>query len=88
MLSVVLIIAGFFAIVLSIPQLIQIIKMKNADEFSLLSWLVWLIYQSVALIYTIKIGAHAYTAINAAWVTFYLFTILLIIKYRKPKAKT
>jgi uncharacterized protein with PQ loop repeat len=85
MIATLLLIAGMIAVVLSVPQLIQLVKIKNSDELNLFSWIVWFIYQVIALSYSISINALPYALINTLWIIFYAVMVFLIIKYR-PKA--
>ncbi|HOR23535.1 hypothetical protein KBB76_01420 [Candidatus Saccharibacteria bacterium] len=88
MYAVLLMIAGFIAVLCSIPQFFQLLKKKRSDEFNLFSWSVWATYQVFALLYTMSVQAHAYSVINSLWIVFYSIMIFLIIKYRvKPSKK-
>ncbi|GAC1390424.1 MAG: hypothetical protein NVSMB46_00040 [Candidatus Saccharimonadales bacterium] len=65
----------------SFPQIRQIYKMKNSDEFSLFSWIAWFISQVAALIYSISIHSIPYLIVNIMWIAFYITMISLILKY-------
>lgn len=79
-------VAGIFAIAISVPSIFQLIKTKRSDELSLSSWIGWIIYQVIALFYSIHINATLYIIINTLWISFYTVMVLFIIKYRvKPK---
>lgn len=69
----------------ALPQVRQILVMKNSDEFNLLSWLAWSIAQITALVYSITIHSLPYVVVNLGWITFYLVMTVLIVKYRHPK---
>jgi hypothetical protein len=88
MLGLLLLTAGGVAIALSLPQLFQLIKLKRSDEFNLWTWGIWLVYQLIALSYSLSIHAYAYVVVNALWCSFYALMIVLIFTYRpKPKRK-
>ena len=90
-LAVALAITGTISVLAAIPQLLQLYKVKRSDEFSAFSWTIWLIYQLVALAYTISINKPVYIAINGLWVIFYSVMVGLIFVYRLPskrKSKT
>ncbi len=73
----------FASVLMSLPQLRQLWRIKNSDEFSLSSWIAWLIAQLSSLVYAIAIKSTPYLIVNALWLSFYVMMILLIIKYRK-----
>lgn len=88
-LATALAITGCLSVIAVIPQLLQLLKIKRSDEFSLISWTTWLIYQVVSVLYTISIKVWVYAAINILWVLFYATMVYLIIKYRvKTKRKS
>jgi uncharacterized protein with PQ loop repeat len=77
-----LLITGTASILATLPQLTRLIKLKRSGEFSIISWIVWLIYQIVTLAYAISLGVRAYEIINSLWVIFYLTMVVLILRYR------
>lgn len=82
-LSFILLVSGTASVIAALPQLGKLLRIKTAKEFSLFSWVVWLIYQSISVAYSIQIHAYAYVVINALWTAFYITMVLLIIKYRR-----
>jgi uncharacterized protein with PQ loop repeat len=74
------------SVLAALPQLKQIWKMKNADEFNLLSWAAWALAQMTALFYALFIHSLPYLIVNIMWLTFYGTMIGLILKYRHGKA--
>ena len=70
------------SITASVPQLRQLIITKASDEFSLLSWGVWLGTQLVSLAYVISIKNTLLIGANLLWASFYLAMVYLIIHYR------
>lgn len=82
-LATLLLISGFAAVIASIPQLIQLIRIKESDEFNLTTYFIWITYQLISIFYTASIHAYVYTAINILWVLYYIVIIALIVKYRK-----
>lgn len=79
--------AGLFALLVSIPSIVRLVQTRCSDEFSITSWVGWLGYQLVALVYSIQIQAQAYIVINIVWISFYIVMLALIFKYRKPVKK-
>lgn len=75
-------IAGFFAIAISFPSVIKLVKVKSSHEFSITSWTGWLAYQIVALIYGIYIWVIPFIIVNLLWITFYVIMLYLIWHYR------
>ena len=84
-LVVILLVAGTASVVASIPQLVRLIRLKHSDEFSVISWSVWLLYQVVSLIYAFSINSVPYIVINLLWVIFYISMIVLILRYKSSK---
>lgn len=78
---------GTASVLAAIPQLIRLIKLKHAHEFSLFSWIIWLVYQLVSVAYSADIKAYAYVAINSLWVVFYLVMVILIFRYRQQRPR-
>lgn len=78
-------IAVFFSLVASIPQVMTLYRVKCSDEFQLTTWIVWLFMQVVSLVYMTSIGNLLLIVANTLWVMFYLLMMVLIIVYR-PKA--
>jgi uncharacterized protein with PQ loop repeat len=74
------------SVLAALPQLKQIWKMKNSDEFNLLSWVSWALAQLTALFYSLYLHSIPYLIVNILWLSFYVTMIGLIIKYRKGKA--
>lgn len=79
------IIAALIAIAAGIPQVIQLLKVRNSDEFELGTWLIWLVSQGFSLLYVASIGNTLLTIVNVGWVSFYAVMVVLIIRFR-PKA--
>jgi uncharacterized protein with PQ loop repeat len=75
-------ITTFTSVFTALPQLKQLWRMKNSDEFSLFSWVAWCLSQIAALFYSITIHSIPYLLVNIAWISFYLLMISLIIKFR------
>jgi uncharacterized protein with PQ loop repeat len=73
----------FASVFTALPQLKQLWKMKNSDEFNLFSWVAWCLSQVTALFYSITIHSVPYLLVNIAWISFYVVMIGLILKYRR-----
>ena len=76
-------ITTFGSIFTAFPQIKQLRKMKNSDEFNIFSWTAWSIGQVTALIYSITIHSIPFIIVNIGWVTYYVIIMSLIFKYRK-----
>jgi hypothetical protein len=72
------------AICAGIPQLRKLILAKQADEFSISTWLIWLFSQTAALAYALSMNDILYAIVSAFWLTFYAAMVILIFKYRTP----
>jgi uncharacterized protein with PQ loop repeat len=86
-LALLLLVTGFISVVAAVPQLIKLLKVKRSDELSLFSWVAWLLYQVVSLLYSVAVQKYVYTFVNSLWVAFYLVMVILIVKYGHSPAK-
>jgi hypothetical protein len=71
------------SVLTALPQIKQLLVMKNADEFNLLTWVAWLLAQMAALVYAISIHSLPYLLVNVMWICFYVTMLALILKYRR-----
>lgn len=78
------------AICAGAPQLRKLLVTKQSDEFSVTTWVIWLVAQAVSLIYAISIKDPLYTTVCALWTAFYIVMVGLIIHFRRvqPAAET
>ncbi len=76
------------AIVAGIPQLRRLLITKQADEFSIWTWIIWLFSQITALAYGWSTGDLLYSAVALFWLSFYTVMVTLIIKYRSRSQST
>jgi hypothetical protein len=67
----------------ALPQIRQLLVMKNSDEFNVLTWVAWLLAQLAALVYAVSIHSLPYLLVNIMWIGFYTTMIALIVKYRR-----
>lgn len=67
-----------------LPQIKQLLTAKRSDEFSLHTWSIWTVTQLATLIYVIGLGEALMMYVNLAWVSFYAFMVVLIVRYRRP----
>lgn len=76
-----------FATVISVvamaPQIKQLLKTKQSEEFSLTTWSIWAVYQIIALSYAVTLGSLPFMLTNLAWIAFYTAMLTLIVRYRK-----
>lgn len=73
------------AICAGAPQLRKLMITKQSDEFSLTTWIIWLVAQTVSLIYALTVKDRLYALVCVLWVAFYVVMVGLIVKYRTPK---
>ncbi|MFZ1258016.1 MAG: hypothetical protein WAQ25_00940 [Candidatus Saccharimonas sp.] len=81
------IISSFTAIVMSIPQVRQLLIEKRSDELNIATWATWLVSQFVVLLYVTSRGEHIMMITNTIWCTFYAVMISLILYYRMRPGK-
>lgn len=79
-------ISGFVALSAGGFQLLKLLKKRNSDELNLGTWLMWAATQTVSTAYAISLGDPLLIAMSAAWVSFYLFMSVLIIKFSSSRA--
>ena len=84
-LAILLLVSGSASVLAVIPQLVKLIKLKHSDELSLVSWVVWFLYEVISLMYAFSINSLPYIIINALWVVFYIAMIILIVRYKSSK---
>lgn len=82
MLETLYITAVIVSIAASLPQVRQLVAVKASDEFSLTTWLLWLLTQGVALVYVMSLHNMLLIAAGVLWVSFYAVMVYLIIHYR------
>ena len=87
MIEIVFLIVQFATLVASFPQVVRLIKMKQSDELSIITWSIWLISQSVSLLYVVSINNAPLIIVNVSWVIYYLSMLVLILKYRANNKK-
>jgi uncharacterized protein with PQ loop repeat len=75
-------IGAIAAVFAGVPQLRKLLQSKQADEFSVPTWTIWLFSQVAALMYALSIHDLLYTLVSAFWTVFYAFMVVLIFKYR------
>lgn len=78
--------AVLLALAGTVPQMLLLVKVKNSEEFSLTTWLIWIVSQVISFFYALSVGAFAYMAACAVWIAFYVAMAALIVKYRPKDA--
>lgn len=81
-------IGTFAAICAGIPQLRKLFLSKQADDFSVSTWLVWLFSQVTALGYALSMHDMLYAGVSAFWLSFYAVMVAMILKYRSDSSGT
>jgi len=66
-----------------VPQIIRIIKTKSSEDLSILTWVVGMIGVTFNFIYSLIINRTELIIYATSDVILVLFTLILIIKYRK-----
>lgn len=66
----------------ALPQIKRLITTKASDEFSLTTWAVWFMTQSISLAYSVSIHNALLIGANVLWVLFYGVMAYLIVHYR------
>jgi uncharacterized protein with PQ loop repeat len=84
--EIIYIVGVMVAICAGLPQIIQLVKSKASDEFSVPTWGMWLVTQCSSLAYAISISNAILVGVNLAWMSFYLIMISLILWYRRRPA--
>jgi len=64
-----------------------LMRAKQSDEFSLSTWVVWLVTQCITLVYVTSIGNKLMMVVSVAWITFYVAMISLIIYYHPARKR-
>ncbi|MGE5327835.1 MAG: hypothetical protein ACM3KH_00720 [Thiobacillus sp.] len=72
----------------SIPQIKQLLVLKKSDELNLFTWTSWAISQITSLAYAIYLKSIPFIVVNIVWTGFYVFMLILIVKYRNTKETT
>jgi len=85
--EIIYLVTTFASVFTALPQVKQLLAMKDSDEFNLFTWVAWFLAQVAALFYSLSIHSLPYFMVNIAWISFYIAMISLIIKYRGATAK-
>jgi len=85
--EIIYLVTTFISVFTALPQVKQLLAMKDSDEFNLFTWIAWCLAQVSALFYSISIHSMPYLMVNIAWIGFYIAMISLIIKYRSTTVK-
>jgi uncharacterized protein with PQ loop repeat len=85
--EIIYLVTTFISVFTALPQIKQLLAMKDSDEFNLFTWIAWCLAQVSALFYSISIHSTPYLMVNIAWIGFYIAMIGLIIKYRGATAE-
>jgi uncharacterized protein with PQ loop repeat len=80
-------VATFGSIITAFPQIRQLWKMKNSEEFNILTWCAWGVAQVTTLVYSITIHSLPFILVNIGWVSYYAVILSLIFKYRNGGSK-
>ncbi|OGL34295.1 hypothetical protein A3F64_02545 [Candidatus Saccharibacteria bacterium RIFCSPHIGHO2_12_FULL_42_8] len=75
------ILAQMVSLVMSWPQLHRILVLKEAEEFSLTTWSMWLAAQTVTTIYSAMAHQLLWFIVSVIWMIFDIAIVTLIIKY-------
>lgn len=75
---------AFVALSACLPQIKKLLAARRSDEFSLQTWGIWTMTQFATLVYVTSLGEVLMMFVNLAWVSFYAFMVILIVRYRRP----
>ncbi len=75
------------AIFAGFPQLYKLFKSKQADEFSMSTWMVWLFAQVTGFAYALSMKDKLFAAVSLFWLAFYAVMVTLIFRYRNSPAE-
>lgn len=75
------------AILAAFPQLYQLFKTRQSDEFNVSTWTTWLVTQCVSLLYVSSLGNKLMIAVNIAWISFYFAMTVMIIYYHPGRRR-
>lgn len=75
--------SSVIAILMSLPQVRQLLVEKSSEELNIGTWATWLCSQFVVLLYVASKGEKVMIATNIVWCTFYIIMITLILYYRR-----
>lgn len=77
------------SIIACAPQLLQLVKVKQSNEFELRTWIIWFIAQVISTIYLLSLQTYLVALFSTAWMIFYAAMVWLILYYRyKPGGQT
>ncbi|NLA43171.1 hypothetical protein GX865_03415, partial [Candidatus Saccharibacteria bacterium] len=77
------------SILACVPQVLQLLRVKQSTEFELRTWTIWLVSQTISTIYFFEIKAYLVAIFAIGWSLFYLAMVALIIYYRyRPGSET
>ena len=66
-----------------IPQLHKLIKTKNSEGLSVLSWVLWSVSSLAHVIYSVTLGRYELIIASVSEFTLILMTLVLSLKYNK-----
>lgn len=75
------ILAQMVSLIMSWPQLHRLLILKEADEFSLATWSMWLAAQTVTTVYAAVTQQLLWFIVSLIWMVFDIAIVTLIIKY-------
>lgn len=75
------------AIFAGLPQLRKLFLAKQADEFSISTWSIWLFSQITAFAYALSMKDMLYAMVSLFWLCFYAVMVTMIFKYRGNSAQ-
>ena len=71
-----------------LPQVFHLIRVKDSTGISIWMWILWLIADSLLLIYAISINSLIFAVIHGYYILIGILVIILTLMYRRPVANT
>lgn len=81
-------IGGIIAMGGMLPQIIHLLRVKDSTGLSIIAWFIWVAGDSLLLAYAITIRDPIFIMIHVFYVGAGVATIILAMKYRRPKEKS
>lgn len=81
--EIIYLITSTASLVISVPQLRQLVITKRSDELNVATWTMWLIHQFVFLGYALTLRQTTMLITNSIWTLFYAAMLGLIVYYRR-----
>lgn len=82
-LAIIFAIASSAQIVAGLPQIREIIRKRSSEELSLVTWIAWLVMQSLCFTYVASVGDPVLMSMSGLWILYYAAMVGVISYYRR-----